>query len=93
MLVMLIGFAAMTGLLAGYLTARLLPPFAIWVLWAGCAALVAIAFIWSQNTEASGGFDTIVILYGIVVPFAGCAGVAGLLGLVARAALKREQTE
>ncbi|MBL4629119.1 MAG: hypothetical protein JKY00_14005 [Roseicyclus sp.] len=86
-LVVVIGFAAIGGILAGYVTARLGPRWMIWVLWAGCLLIGLGAVLWMQSLPNGGGADGVVILYGILAPFTGCAFIAGIIAMVARAAI------
>lgn len=85
-LVFIIGFACFGGLLAGYSVARLCPRWMLWTLWAvGVAAGGVTAMMQAAQSE-TGGLAGAIILFGAIIPFTGCAIVAGLIGLVARRA-------
>lgn len=88
-LVLIIGFACFGGLLAGYSVARLCPRWMLWTLWAVGLAAGAITALLPSAQYETGGLVGAVILFGAIIPFTGCAFVAGLIGLVARRAMER----
>ncbi|MEX3014856.1 hypothetical protein [Gymnodinialimonas hymeniacidonis] len=90
-LVLYIGFAILAGMAAGYMTARLGTRRMVLALWSASALTIAAAILWS---DAHGGnVDAILVVYGMLVPFAGCAIVAGALGLAVRSVVTRAGTE
>lgn len=86
-LVVYVGFAAIGGLLTGYLTGRFARfPISL-ALWAVCAGGL---IIYANRLDAGDGpdsIDPILVLYGILLPFCACVVIASLIGMVARKVL------
>lgn len=89
-LVLLIGFTCIAGILAGYLAARLGPVWSIWVLWTGCIILCLCLFVWSSTGNTDVSIGGLFVFSALAVPFAGCAFVAGAIGLVVRRTIAKE---
>ena len=90
-LVLFIGFAILAGLAAGYMTARLGSRRMVLALWSASAVVISGAILWSDYHGQN--VDAILLVYGMLVPFAGCAIVAGALGLAARSIAARIEPE
>ncbi|MBY4892605.1 hypothetical protein KUL25_07485 [Rhodobacteraceae bacterium N5(2021)] len=87
---LLLGFAVIGGILAGYVTARLAPRWALWALWGGCAIIGGALVIWFLAFAPNDEIGRIIVLYGVFAPFAGCCVVAGVIGLVVRRTIAKE---
>ncbi|MBF9043854.1 hypothetical protein HKCCE4037_10990 [Rhodobacterales bacterium HKCCE4037] len=90
-LVLFIGFSILAGMAAGYMTARIGSRRLVLALWSASAIVIAAAILWSDAHGHS--YDAILMVYGMLVPFAGCAIVAGALGLVGRGVAARAKVE
>lgn len=89
-LTLLVGFAAIGGILAGYVTARLAPRRALWWLWGASILAPVLFYLWSKVAVVLDPFAFVFILVGGLIPFAACAIVAGLIGLVIRRTIGRD---
>lgn len=87
-LVLIIGFACFGGLLAGYSVARLFPRWMLWTLWGVCVLSAVVAAGLPGLHDGENSLAGAIIVFGAILPFTGCAFVAGLIGLVARRSLE-----
>lgn len=92
-IVLFVGFSVIAGLLAGYMTARLGSRRMVWALWGVSGSIVIGAVLWSGAAADRAGLESVLLVYGILLPFAGCAIVAGILGLAVRRILARTGSE
>lgn len=89
-LVLLIGFTCIAGILAGYLAARLGPIWSVWALWLGCIILCGGLFVWSGTGNMDANIGGMFVFSALAVPFAGCAFLAGSIGLIVRRTLAKD---
>lgn len=79
-----IGFAAIAGILAGFLTARMAPLRIFLGLVGICTLAFAALFLWASVPSADVDGFTVMIVFLAFVPFTICVLVAGGIGLLAR---------
>lgn len=89
-LTMVLGFTIIAGILAGYITARKGPTWAVLVLWALCAfCLVGYAMFLDTGT-GSDALQSAVVLYGVLIPFSISVVVSSLIGAFVRTIIARQ---
>ncbi|MEJ6395321.1 hypothetical protein V8J82_18815 [Gymnodinialimonas sp. 2305UL16-5] len=85
-LTLIIGFALMAGLAAGYATARFAPVWAVWTLGLVCLAALILGAGVIAITASAG----LMLWSGIaIMPFAAAVLLAGAIGLIVRSQVAR----
>lgn len=84
-----VGFAAIAGILAGYITARIGTRWMLFALWGASTLLCLLMLTLTYSEDMDEALVGIYILFGLMVPFTACAFFAGGLGLLVRR-LRRE---
>lgn len=92
-LTVILGFSAIGGLIAGYLTGRLAPVWTFGALLAVCVAVAVAAGVWLRTLAPDDQVWGTVLLFMILGPFTFCAAVAGVIGLLARRIIMRSQAQ
>lgn len=83
-LTVVLGFAIIAGILAGYITARKAPMWAILVLWILCALSIMGYAAFLDTGTGRGAMQSAVVLYGVLIPFSISVLLSSLIGVVVR---------
>ncbi|WP_224815312.1 hypothetical protein [Hasllibacter sp. MH4015] len=89
LLIVIVAFAAIGGILAGYVTARVGPAWTIFALWVACAGATMGYAMFLDTDTGRGALQSPLVLYGILIPFSMCVVVSSVIGAGVRVFLSR----